>query len=85
MKMLRGNLSSIYLLHVRFNLRTVVATLVVIYSTDSSPIEAGRFLSMSLPRRGIWRVIAVPWTMAWQSLGYGAAEPVGYNAVFEII
>ena len=85
MQMLCGNLSSIYLLHIRFNLRTVVAALVVVYGTDSSSIEAGRFLSTPLPCRGIWRITAAPWTMAQQNLGYGAAEPVGYGAVFEII
>ena len=85
MKMLCGNLLSIYLLHIRFNLCTVAASLAVVYSTDSSSIEAGQFLSASLPCRGLWRVTAAPWTMAWQNLGYGAAEPVGYGAVFEII
>jgi len=59
------------LLHIRFNLRTVAAALVVVYSIDSSSsrslaIEAGRFLSVprschavglgaSVPRRVIWR------------------------------
>ena len=38
---------------------------------------------VSLPRRGLWR--GRTWTMARQNLGYGAAEPVGYGAVFEII
>ena len=38
-KMLCDNLSSIYLLHIRFNLRTVVIELVVVYSTDSSSIS----------------------------------------------
>ena len=55
MKMLCGNLSSIYLLHIRFNLRTVTIALVVVYNTENSSIEAGRFLSASLPRRGLWR------------------------------
>ena len=73
------------LLHIRFNLRTVATALVVFYSTDNNSIEAGRCLATSLPHHGIWRSTDVPWTMAWQSLGYGAAEPVGYSAVFEII
>ena len=71
--------------HIHFNLRTVAAALVVVYSTDSSSIEVGRFLSASLPCRGLWRVTNASWTMAWQNLGYGVAEPVGYGVVFEII
>ena len=55
----------------------IAAALVVVYSIDNSSIEAGRFLSASLSCRGIWRVTAAPWTMAWQNLGYGD--------VFEII
>ena len=85
MKMLCGNLSSIYLLHIRFNLRTVVAPLVVLYSIDNNSIEAKCCLSVSLPRRRLWRGTDAPWTLAWQNLGYDAAEPVGYGAVFEII
>ena len=83
--MLCGNLSAIYLLHIRFNLRTIIAALEVFYSTDNNSIEAGYCLAASLPRRGIWRDTDALWTMARQSLGYGAAEPVGYSAVFEII
>ena len=60
---------SIYLLHICFNLRTVAAALVVVYSTDnishSVVIEAGQLLSVSrycramglgasVPRRGLW-------------------------------
>ena len=61
---------SIYLLHIRFNLRTVAAAIVVVYSIDSSSrlvaIEAGQLLSVSrschvvglgalVPCRGLWR------------------------------
>ena len=62
---------SIYLLHIRFNLRTVAAALVVVYSIDSSSIEAGGFCQrhchavgygVSLPRRGLWR--GRTWAMA---------------------
>jgi len=73
------------LFHIRFNLRTVATALVVFYSTDNSSIEVGRFLPASLPCCGLGRITDTPWTMAWQNLGYGTAEPVGYGAVFEII
>ena len=80
MKILCGNLSSIYLLHIHFTLRTVTVALVVVYSTDSSScsvtIEASRFLSVSsscrvvglgasVPRRGLWH--GRTWAMAWQN------------------
>ena len=63
-------MDSIYLLHIRFNLCTIAAVLVVVYNTDNSSrsvaIEAGRLLSASrccravghgasLLRRGLWR------------------------------
>ena len=83
--MLCGNLSAIYLLHIRFNLHTIIAALEVFYSTDNNSIEAGGCLAESLTRRGLWRGTDTLWTLAWQNLGYGAAEPVGYGAVFEII
>ena len=73
------------LLHIRFNLHTVAAALVVFYSTNNNSIEAGRFLPTSLPRRGLWCITDASWTVARQNLGYGAAKPVGYGAVFEII
>ena len=47
----------IYLLHIRFNLRTVTATLVAVYSTNNSSrlvaTEAGRLLSVSRSCRAI--------------------------------
>ena len=33
----------------------------------------------------LWRGTDTLWTLARQNLGYGAAEPVGYGAIFEII
>ena len=94
MKMLCSNLSSIYLLHIRFNLRTVVAALIVVYSTNSSSrsvaIEAGRFLSASrccravsngasLPRRGLWR--GRTWAMAWQNQCQNVFEIISLDCV----
>ena len=64
MKLLCGNLLSIYLLRVCFNLRTVDAALVVLHSTDNISIETGRCLSVSLPRRCLWPSTDAPCTMA---------------------
>ena len=77
---------SIYLLHICFNLRTVAAALVVVYSTDSSScsvrIEAGQLLSVSrschtvglgasVPRHGLWR--GKTWTQIEPGLRVGAS------------
>ena len=79
-------MDSIYLLHIRFNLRTVTATLVAVYSTNNSSrlvaTEAGRLLSVSrscralgrgatLPRHGVWR--GRTWTQIEPGLSIGAS------------
>ena len=69
MKMLCDNLSSIYLLHIHFNLRTVAAALVVVYSTDGSSylvaIEADQLLSVSRYCHAVGLGVLV---LAWQNL-----------------
>ena len=60
---------SIYLLHICFNLRTVAAALVLVYSTDSSSrsiaIEAGQLLSVSRSCRAMGLGALVPRHRLW--------------------
>ena len=77
---------SIYLLHIRFNLRTVAIALVVVYSTNNNSrsvvVEAGHRLSVSrscrvvglgalVPRRGLWR--GKTWTQTEPRLRVGTS------------
>ena len=62
---------SIYLLHIYFNLRTVAAAIVVVYSIDSSSrlvaIEAGQLLSVSRYCRAMGLGASVPRHRLWRS------------------
>ena len=80
---------SIYLLHICFNLRTVAAALVVVYSTDSSSrsvaIEAGQLLSVSRYCRAMGLGASVPRCGLWCDRTWTQTEPglrVGASILF---
>ena len=81
--------NSICLLHIRFNLRTVAAALVVVYSTDSNSrlvaIEAGRLLSASRCCHAVGHGASLPRHGLWHGRTCAMAQQNQCRTVFEII